>query len=79
MMNNTTVSTTSMETFYRLIFTYPEAVNLLKTYYKSKLSGGDRSSCLNNLHVFSKNYLEAGLEAVLQGIVHVIVVHVFII
>lgn len=55
-----------METFYRLVHSHPEAINLLKMYYRNKISAGDRTT-LHNLLTYSKNYLEAGIAAVNQG------------
>lgn len=52
-----------MDTFYKLIHSHPEAVNLLKMYYRNKVTGNDRS-ILHNLLMYSKNYLEAGIAAV---------------
>lgn len=66
----TSQSTQSLENFFRLIFTYPEAVNLLKTYYKSKTITSERIKTLNALYFYSKNYLEAGLDTILQSQTH---------
>ena len=57
-----------METFYRLIHSHPEAVNLLKVYYRNKVTSGDRS-VLHSLLMYSKNLLEAGTAAVNQAYV----------
>jgi len=59
-------SRTDMQTFYRLVHSHPEAVNLLKVYYKNKVTVNDRS-ILNNLLLFNKNYLEAGIAAIQQA------------
>lgn len=52
-------SRTDTQTFHRLVHSHPEAVNLLKVYYKNKITVNDRSM-LNNLLLFNKNFLEAG-------------------
>jgi len=57
----------SLEGFFRLVFSYPEALNLLKVYYKSKSTSAERASTLNALYYYSRNYLEAGLDTVQQG------------
>lgn len=55
-----------METFYRLVHSHPAAANLLKIYYRNKVTPTDRST-LHNLLVYGKNYLEAGMAAVSQA------------
>lgn len=60
----------SLENFFRLVFTYPEALNLLKVYYKSKSTSAERASTLNALYYYSRNYLEAGLDTVMQSQSH---------
>jgi hypothetical protein len=57
---------TYLENFYRIIHNYPEAINLLKIYYRQKVTMNDRS-ILNNLLLYSKNFLEAGNAAVFQA------------
>lgn len=58
-----------MQAFYKLVYTHPEAANLLKVYYRNKVTPSDRS-VLHNLLMFNKNYLEAGLAAVTQAYGH---------
>lgn len=60
---------TNMESFYRLIYSHPEAANLLKMYYHNQLTGNDRTA-LNNLLIFGKNYLDAGFAAIAQAYLH---------
>jgi hypothetical protein len=55
-----------LDNFYRIIHNYPEAANLLKIYYRQKVTSNDRS-ILHNLLLYSKNYLEAGNTAISQG------------
>eukprot|EP01036_Dinobryon_divergens_P023470 gene23470-31820_t len=47
------------EYFHKLVHIHPEAANLLKIYYRSKVLVNDRST-LHNLIMHSKNYFEAG-------------------
>ena len=56
----------NMNSFYRLIYSHPEAANLLKVYYRNKISRDDRS-VLNDLLMFNKNYLEAGVTCINQA------------
>lgn len=56
----------SQDNFYRIIHNHPEAANLLKIYYRNKISAVDRS-LLHNLLLHSKNFLEAGNAAVNQA------------
>ena len=53
-----------------MIHSHPEAVNLLKVYYLHKVTKSDRQA-LHNLLVWNKNYLEAGIGAVVQAHMHV--------
>ena len=55
-----------LQTFHRLIYTHLEAANLLKVYYRSKITPTDRS-ILHNLLMYNKNYLEAGIAAINQA------------
>ena len=55
-----------METFFRLIHAHPEAANLLKMYYRNKVTTSDRS-ILHNLLMYNKQFLEAGLAAINQA------------
>ena len=55
-----------LQTFHRLIYTHPEAANLLKVYYRSKITPTDRS-ILHNLLMYNKNFLEAGIAAINQA------------
>lgn len=54
------------ETFYRLIHVHPEAVNLLKVFYRHKVSAIDRG-VLHSLLVYSKNFIEASTAAIHQS------------
>ncbi len=54
------------DTFYRLVHSHPEAANLLKLYYRNKVTSNDRT-VLHNLLMHSKNYLEAGISVVTQA------------
>lgn len=54
------------EVFMRLVHTHPEAVNLLKIYYRNKVNATERSP-LHNLLLYSRNYLEAGIATVNQA------------
>ena len=62
-------SRTDTESFYRLVLSHPEAATLLKIYYKHKINPNDRS-LLHNFLVFSRNFLEAGTAAAVQGGTH---------
>jgi vacuolar protein sorting-associated protein 16 len=55
-----------IDSFYRLIYSHAEAANLLKIYYRNKVTNSDKS-LLHNLLVFGKNYLEAGTACVNQA------------
>jgi vacuolar protein sorting-associated protein 16 len=55
------------ESFYKLVHAHPEAANLLKIYYRNKVSLEDRS-LLHNLLMYSRNYYEAGLACVDQSV-----------
>jgi hypothetical protein len=55
-----------MQTFYRTIHSHPEASNLLKVYYRNKVTSTDRT-VLHNLLMYNKNYLEAGIAAIKQA------------
>ena len=54
------------ESFFRLVHSHPEAANLLKIYYRNKVTPSDRS-VLHNLLQYSRNYTEAGIAAVNQA------------
>lgn len=54
------------DSFYKLIHQYPEAANLLKMYYRSRVTASDRSS-IEGLLQYSKNFLEAGMAVVTQA------------
>mmetsp|Transcript_15400 Transcript_15400/g.23213 ORF Transcript_15400/g.23213 Transcript_15400/m.23213 type:complete len:848 (-) Transcript_15400:170-2713(-) len=56
------------QAFLRLVQTHPEASNLLKIYYRNKVTLTDRS-LLHNLLVFNHNYLEAGAACMSQAYV----------
>ena len=56
------------DAYFKLIFKYPEANNLLKAYYRSKAgNSADRSHALNSILLYNNNYMEVGLEAITQG------------
>lgn len=55
------------DSFLRLIYSHPEAVNLMKVYYRNKVTLLDRK-LLHNFLVFGKNYLEAGIACVSHAI-----------
>jgi hypothetical protein len=57
----------SLDNFFRIVLLYPEAANLLRIYYRNKLSAQDRSP-LHKLLVYGKNYQEAGNAAVNQAL-----------
>lgn len=54
-------------TFYRTIHSHLEAANLLKIYYRNKVSAEDRT-VLHNLLMYSKNFFEAGVAAANQAL-----------
>lgn len=54
------------DTFYRVVHSHLEAANLLKIYYRHKVTKEDRS-ILHNLLVYNKNYFEAASAALTQG------------
>jgi hypothetical protein len=54
------------ETFYKLIHTHPEAVNLLKMFYRHKVTSTDRAM-LHGLLFYSKNFIEAATAAIHQA------------
>jgi vacuolar protein sorting-associated protein 16 len=56
----------SIDSFYRIIHTHPEAANLLKIYHRNKVTPEDRNK-LTQLLMYSKNYFEAGIAAVNQA------------
>ena len=61
----------SHNSFYRLIYSHPEAANLLKVYYRNKITRDDRV-LLHDLLMFNKNYLEAGIMCVNQSYMKVL-------
>ena len=56
----------NVEVYHKLVHAHAEAANLLKMYYRNKVTPTDRS-ILHNLLMYSKNYLEAGIAAVQQA------------
>jgi vacuolar protein sorting-associated protein 16 len=54
------------EAFYRLVYTHPEAANLLKIYYRNKATATDRA-LLHNLLIHSRNFYEAGVACMNQS------------
>ena len=63
-------SRTDLESFYRLVHLHPEAVALLKLFFKhSKVTTTDRS-VLHKFLIFSRNYLEAGFIALRMAHFH---------
>ena len=48
--------------FHKLVLKYPEATNLLRVYYRNKITSSDRV-LFHNFMINSKNYLEAGIAA----------------
>lgn len=59
-------SRTDKESFYRLVHSHIEAANLLKMYYRHRITVSDRL-LLHNLLMYGKNYMEAGMCAVNQA------------
>lgn len=55
-----------LETFHKLIHSHSEAANLLKIYYRNKVTYVDRVT-LHNLLIYGKNFLEAGMACVFQA------------
>ena len=47
------------EAFHKLVYKYPEAVNLLKVYYRSKITAGDKT-LLHDFMMLNRHLLEAG-------------------
>ncbi len=56
----------SVENLFRVIHSHLEAANLMKIYYRNRVSAQDRSA-LHNLLMFSKNHFEAGVAATNQA------------
>lgn len=63
---DTTVADKS--TFYRLIHKYPEALNLLKVYYRHKGGVGENGHLLHDLMMHNKNYFEAAKSVIFSGL-----------
>lgn len=57
---------TQVEYFNKLVHNHLEAANLMKIYYRNKMTPDDRSQ-LHHLLTHSKNYYEAGNAAVTQA------------
>jgi hypothetical protein len=57
---------TDIPTYHKLVHSHAEAANLLKMYYRTKVTSTDRS-ILHNFLMYSRNYLEAGTAAVNQA------------
>lgn len=54
------------EAFYRLIHSHAEAANLLKIYYRNRMTSSDKTK-LHSLLMFGRNYLEAGTATITQA------------
>lgn len=52
--------TRDLDSFFRLVYTHAEAVNLLKIFYRTKVTPSDKS-LLHSLFAFSKNHYECGV------------------
>jgi hypothetical protein len=48
-----------LDSFYKLVLAHPEAANLLKTYYRTRVTSQDRT-LLHNFLIHNKNYHDAG-------------------
>jgi len=59
-------SRSEIDSFYRLVYSHNEAANLLKIYYRNRITNTDKS-ILHNFLLYGKNYLEAGIAAVNQA------------
>ena len=59
-------SWSNTEMYHKLVHLHAEAANLLKMFYRAKVTASDRS-VLHNLLMFNKQYLEAGRAAVRQA------------
>lgn len=59
-----------VEDFYRMIHAHPEAANLLKIYYKHKVTAEEQNA-LTDLLLYSKNFYEAGVTAANQSLIEV--------
>lgn len=64
--NSINASNSPVESFYRIIHNYPEAVNLLKIFYRSRVVSDDRLK-LHQLLMYNRNYQEAGIAAANQA------------
>ena len=56
-------SRTDIQSFYRLISSHNEALNLYKVYCRNKITPTDRSG-LHKLLLYNRNFLDAGLCAI---------------
>eukprot|EP01041_Mallomonas_annulata_P005078 gene5078-10164_t len=54
------------DTFHRLVYSHLEAANLLKIYYRHRLTMDDRT-LLHSLLIYNKNFLECGIAAIQQA------------
>jgi len=61
-------TTTGIENFYKILLHYPEAMNLLKCYYKQKMTSQDRS-WIHQLLLIQKQYVDCGHYALQQSLV----------
>lgn len=59
-------SPSSLDSFYKIMLNYPAAMNLLKCYYKQKMTSSDRS-WINQLLLAQKQYVECGHYALQQS------------
>lgn len=61
-----TMTSGGLETFYKAMMAYPEAMNLLKCYYRQKMTPLDRS-WIHQLLLTQKQYVECGHYALHQS------------
>jgi vacuolar protein sorting-associated protein 16 len=52
------------QAFYKLVHKYPEALNLLKVYYRNRVG---KDNALHDLVMFSKNHFEAAKAAIIKS------------
>lgn len=55
-------------TFYKLVHKYPEALNLLKVYYRHKGGVDENAPLLHDLMMHNKNFFEAAKSVILSGL-----------
>lgn len=61
-------SITDKNAFYKLVHKYPEALNLLKVYYRHKGGVDENAPLLHDLMMHSKNFFEAAKSVILSGL-----------